>query len=100
MKKIIVIVCLLSYSLLFSQSKIDSLKQVVNTTKNDSIKIDTYIKLCIQYARTDANISLDYAVKAEALSLKNGFELRTANAKYRKGSILRDLWQYSKSILL
>ena len=82
---------------MFSQSKIDSLKQVVNTTKNDSIKVDTYIELYLLYARTDANISLDYAIKAEELSLKNGFELRVANAKYRKAAILRDLGQYSKS---
>jgi len=82
---------------LFSQSKIDSLKQVINTTKNDSVKVDTYIQLYLFYARTDANISLDYAVKAEELSLKNGYELRVANAKYRKAAILRDLGQYSKS---
>jgi len=97
MKKIVFILLLLSFSLMFSQSKIDSLLQIVSTTKGDSIKIDTYIKLCLEYARTDASISLNYAIKAEELSLKNGFELSFANSKYRKASLLRDLGQYSKS---
>jgi len=94
---VFLIFCLLNASILFSQSKIDSLKQVVSTTKNDSIKIDTYIKLSLQYARTDADIALDYTIKAEALSQKIGLELSLANSKYWKASILRDLGQYSKS---
>ncbi|PHS67315.1 MAG: hypothetical protein COB12_03990 [Flavobacterium sp.] len=82
---------------MFSQTTIDSLKQVINTTKNDSIKIDTYLRLFVAYSRTDANISLKYVIKAQELAQKNGFELSFANTKYREGSILRDLGEHSKS---
>ncbi|MBV1923644.1 MAG: tetratricopeptide repeat protein, partial [Flavobacteriaceae bacterium] len=97
MKRIVLIVFLFSTCLSFSQFNIDSLKQVVNTTKNDSIKVQTYLRLLVAYARTDANASLEYAIKAQELALKDGNEFGYANAKYREASVLRDLGEYSKS---
>ena len=76
---VFLILCLLNASILFSQSKMDSLKQVANTAKNDSIKIETNLRLLVAYSRTDADISLKYAIKVQELVLKNGFELGFAN---------------------
>ena len=97
MKRVVILLCLLNVSLLFSQSKIDSLVQVVATTNNDSIKTIMYLKLYYEYHRIDQNIALSYTNKAEELAEKAGLKLTLGKSKMRKGSALRNLGLYDQA---
>jgi tetratricopeptide (TPR) repeat protein len=94
-RQIILIIFLLNFSVSFSQqSKIDSLVQVSKTTTNDSIKVRTYLKIYYEYHRTDFNLALDYALKAEKLALEKGLNEGLGLSKYRKGNLYKALKKF------
>ncbi len=75
---------LLVINVFFSQNhKIDSLNHVIKTTKNDSIKVDTYNKLSWKYIFSDKEKAL------EILNLSEKYALET-NQKYGYNSFLNN----------
>ncbi len=75
MKKIIVILFLFSVSSIFGQydKKKDSLKTVINTTKNDSLIADAYIELSLIYKEEyKLDSSLFFSNKAYKIADKRG----------------------------
>jgi len=82
-----------------AQSKIDSLKQVLDIVDNDSIKIHTYLRLADAYHRVNQNISLDYNIQAENLAKSLKLEPLIAEAKYRKGTALSNLNLFERAEL-
>lgn len=75
---------LLLFNVIFSQNhKIDSLNQVIKTTKNDSIKVDTYNKLSWKYIFSDKEKAL------EILNVTEKYALET-NQKYGYNSFLNN----------
>lgn len=80
-----------------SQSKIDSLKQVLDTTKNDSLKIHTYLHLRNEYHRTDPQVALEYTLKAEQIAKKANLKTSLAEAIFRKGTVLFSMRRYEEA---
>jgi len=71
----------------FAQSKLDSLKRETETIKSDSLKVQAYIGLILEYNRLNFDSALKYANKAEKLSKENGSKLLLARSKYRKATV-------------
>lgn len=70
MKKLFTLLILFS-NLSFAQTNdIDSLRQVIKTTKSDSIKVDTYNKLAWKYMFNDKETASEILNKTEQLALK------------------------------
>lgn len=86
-----------SFAYLFAQSKIDSLKQVAAIIQNDSLLVSTYLKLYYEYHRIDQKQALDYAVKAEKLSVTANLDLYNARAKYSKALVLRNMRNFEEA---
>ena len=83
MKKIYPIFLLIFQILSAQNHKIDSLNHVIKTTKNDSIRVDTYNKLSWKYIFSDKEKAL------EILNLSEKFALET-NQKYGYNSFLNN----------
>lgn len=91
MKWLFLLRLLLFSSLLLSQSKVDSLLHSLKTLEDDSLKVQTYLRLTVQYIRIDQNMALEYANKAGELADRLGLEIGLAQAKYRKGTVYRSM---------
>jgi len=82
----------ISFSVYGQADEIDSLRRVLQTTKNDSAKADVLIELGSAYLNVDASDAIDYANKAKALSEKIGytnglgFSLKLLGQSYSKQS--------------
>ena len=70
MKQSILIICLLLFFYTHSQSKIDSLTNVVKTTTSDKIKGETYLELGQEYAGVNLDQDMKYFDQGVALALK------------------------------
>ncbi|WP_281986588.1 tetratricopeptide repeat protein [Aquimarina aggregata] len=90
MKQILFSIFLVSHSILFPQSEIDSLLNSLSTMKEDTTKVNKYLTLWEKYKRIDQNSALNFAIEAEKLSKKLKFKDGLGEAKYRRGVILRD----------
>jgi len=90
-------ILLIINSSVFAQSKIDSLKQVVDTIQDDSLLVRTYLQLYFEYHRADQKIALEYTSKAKELSEKAGMKSSLAKAAFRKGSALRNMSLYAQA---
>ncbi|WP_430965026.1 hybrid sensor histidine kinase/response regulator transcription factor [Spongiimicrobium sp. 2-473A-2-J] len=88
---------LLSASLLFSQSRADSLLNVLPTLKEDSTKVQTYLQLVDEFYRKDLNRALDYATRAEELSEKSGLTVLLATSKRNVGYLLTNMRKYQQA---
>lgn len=97
MKNILILFFILTTTLLFSQSKVDSLVNVLPTLKEDSIKVRVYLDLFREHYRRDFKVALDYATKAEVLSKKLNLTSKIGEAKRQKGIVLTSLNLYSES---
>ncbi len=97
MKRLQLPVFLLFASILFSQSKADSLLHVLPTLKEDSTKVEAYFQLIDEYYRKDLNKALYYATKAEELSENLGLVLKLANAKRNAAYMLTNLKHYDQA---
>ena len=71
MKKIFFLLLLNSLFSWAQNQKIDSLNNVIKTTKNDSIKVDTYNKLTWKYIFNDKEKALEILNKTEKTALKS-----------------------------
>ncbi|WP_338376269.1 tetratricopeptide repeat protein [uncultured Flavobacterium sp.] len=83
MKKTYFLFLLFFNMMLAQNNKIDSLLQVINTTKNDSIKVDVYNKLSWKYIFTDKEKAL------EILKITEKYALKT-NQKYGYNTFLNN----------
>lgn len=83
MKKIYFLVLFSVQIAIAQNNKIDSLNQVIKTTKNDSIKVDTYNKLTWKYIFNDKEKAL------EVLNTTEKFALKT-NQKYGYNTFLNN----------
>ena len=83
MKKILFLFLLNSLFSLAQNHKIDSLNQVIKTSKNDSIKIDAYNKLTWKYIFNDKEKALEILNKTEKTALKT-------NQKYGYNTFLNN----------
>lgn len=88
---------LLSVSLLYSQSKADSLLRILPTLKEDSIKVQVYLDLVNEYYRNDIKTAMGYAIKAEELSKKAGLTLMLAKARRNTAYMLTNLREYRQA---
>lgn len=70
MKNTIVLIILISNFSAAQTSAIDSLKEVIKTTKSDSIKVDTYNKLAWKFLFNDKEKATELLKKTEQLALK------------------------------
>ena len=91
MIRILLPLFLLFASFLLSQSKVDSLLYSLETMGEDSLKVQTYLRLTLEYNRIDQNIALSYVNKAQELAKKLGLESGLAESIYRKGNVLRNM---------
>ena len=89
---------LLFTSLLLSQSKVDSLLHSLESLGEDSLKVQTYLRLTVEYNRIDHNIALNYVNKAQQLAKKLGLESGLAESIYRKGNVLRNINLYDQAM--
>ena len=83
MKKIVFLILFCSFLLSAQNNKIDSLNQVIKSTKNDSVKVDTYNKLTWKYIFNDKEKAL------EILNTTEKYALRT-NQKYGYNTFLNN----------
>ena len=74
--KVIIFLIIFQTAICFSQTdrQIDSLFQVVATTKNDSIRFISYNKIVFHYIFNDSKKALEILLKAEQLALKSNSE--------------------------
>ena len=70
MKKLLILLLIVSNILSAQDRKIDSLNQIIKTTKNDSIKVDVYNKLTWKYIFNDEEKSIELLNRTEKLALK------------------------------
>lgn len=83
MKKIVFLILFCSFLLSAQNNKIDSLNQVIKSTKNDSIKVDTYNKLTWKYIFNDKEKALEILNTTEKYALKT-------NQKYGYNTFLNN----------
>ncbi len=85
-------------SALAQVSPIDSLKNVINTSKNDSNKVNSYLELAQQYLRVNQDTSIIYANNAIELGKEINFYKGVANS-YRQIAIVYYIkGEYDKAI--
>lgn len=70
MKKLFTLLLLFANMSFAQNNNIDSLRQVIKTTKSDSIKVDTYNKLAWKYMFNDKETASEILNKTERLALK------------------------------
>lgn len=70
MKKLSLLLLLISSFTYAQQAKIDSLYRLVKSTKSDSIKVDVYNKLTWKYIFSDKEKSIELLNQSEKLALK------------------------------
>src|SRR5690606_39251224 len=96
---IIWILILVCFSNAFSQSKeIDSLKQILNTSRNDIEKSQILNQLADSYKSHNPQMVLDYASQALALSEKIKNRLEQAQANVNLGNAQIILGNYPKAL--
>ncbi len=101
MKKFLIIIFILNISLiLFSQSEIDSLEKIIETTKIDTVKIINYKKIISLYLHRNPKKALKYAKKMDRFTDSVGYEHYNAKAKYFLSIIYMQTGEYKKSIEL
>ena len=71
---------LASVSGLAQNSTIDSLKAVVDTSTDDSLKVDNLITLSQRVSNSDRQKAINYAVQARDLADSVGYKFGLANA--------------------
>ena len=76
MKKIFFLLLLNSLFSWAQNQKIDSLNNIIKTTKNDSIKIDAYNKLTWKYIFNDKEKALEILNKTEKVALQTNQKFR------------------------
>jgi len=84
-------------SVLIAQLSLDSLKNVATNSPDDTLKVQTYLKIYYEFHRSNLDSALFYAEKAETLSRKIDFTSGIANSLYRQSTVYRSLSEYSKS---
>ncbi|MBN2757996.1 MAG: tetratricopeptide repeat protein [Bacteroidales bacterium] len=84
-------------TLSFSQTKVDSLLQIVEKTKIDSTKANALTDLCWELKSSDPELALIYGEKALAISKKTNNNKLEARAMKNVGVIHLFLGNYDKS---
>ncbi len=79
-----------THAKLTGQARIDSLKNVLNTAKDDTNKVNTILKICASYMHSNPDSCLGWAKKMLALSEKTGFKRGMAHAYWYFGKVSSD----------
>lgn len=82
----ITLLFLLICSLAFAQPVIDSLKRVLNVTKQDTAKANLYNKISAGFRDINPDSTAWYASKAEVISVKLNYAVAHGNAFINKGN--------------
>ncbi len=96
---IFIFFCILSHSL-FSQNQeeIDSLKKILPTLTNDSVKIQTLNALAVEVVDIDPSLSIDYANQALKLATAIKSKKAIAKANHNIGNGYFNLAEYKNAI--
>ena len=98
MKRALFCLFLLTLTISFGQSKVDSLVKVLPTLKEDSTKVQVYLDLSYLLLRNDLNAALDYSTKAEDLAKRLSLSRMQGAAALRKGNVYSNLSQYQLAL--
>lgn len=71
-------------------AKIDSLRYLIETTKNDSIRVKLLIDISREYARADIKNALQFGEKALDIAEKSSDKVLLANALFNMGIVTFD----------
>lgn len=82
----------------FSQETVDSMKQMIATTDNDSLKVACYTKICGEFYFYDNDSILHYASKIADLAEKNNNKDYLATSDTEIGTAYWEKAQYDKAI--
>jgi len=97
MKKLLLVVCFLQASVLYSQTAEDSLLSVLPGLKDDSTKVQVYLDLQNEVYRKDLDRALEYATKAADLAGELGLSRMQAEARWVRSNILTELKQFKEA---
>ncbi len=81
-----------------AQERVDSLKWVLQSSDNDSIKIEALIDLSLLYSRTDTQIAHGYLQDLIEVSRETGSKWGLLNAYNRLGNMAQNAGRYAHSI--
>ena len=87
MRQFVVLLFFTSVTISFSQSKIDSLIRVIQTTTSEKIKAETFTKLGKEYGEVHLDQAMMYFDKAIAIATKNNLSQILADAYNGKAVI-------------
>lgn len=82
----------------YTQLNVDSIKNVLATTDNDSIHIEALVDLARHYARIDTQAAYDYLEQLLVKANETGSEFAYLNAYNRLGNMAQDKGDYPLSI--
>lgn len=94
----VVVICLLFQNTARSQSIVDSLLRVINTTPYDTVKIDCYNDLIFEYYGADNAQAIKYAKKSIALAEQADYNKGLANAHRYLGNVYEVMADYPKAL--
>ena len=97
MKWLLVMSWVLLPAAIFSQSRVDSLLNLLPALEDDSVKVQVYIELQGEIYRTDFNGALNYSSKAVELAGKLGMYQKQAEARWHKSYALTDLKRFEEA---
>ena len=82
-----------------AQERADSLRLVLESTNNDSIRIEALIDLSLLYSRTDTQIAYGYLRDLIKVSERTGSKWGLLNAYNRLGNMAQNAGRYVQSII-
>lgn len=82
-----------------AQERADSLRSVLESTHNDSIRIEALIDLSLLYSRTDTQIAYGYLRDLIKVSERTGSKWGLLNAYNRLGNMAQNAGRYVQSII-
>ncbi len=89
------IVCLYSHT---QAQNIDSLKQVIATSQNDSIKIETYYRLARAVSSDDINLAVEYALQSAELAREINSSKQLSESLNYLGILYYGLGNYEQTL--
>lgn len=81
-----------------NKSYTDSLKHIISTTNNDSIKAEAYYSLSKEVRQSDINLALEYAKKSAELAEEVGAKRLTAGVYNHMGILYYGLGDYERTL--
>jgi tetratricopeptide (TPR) repeat protein len=79
------------------QMKLDSLLLQVQNTQVDTLKIQTYLEICLHYELYNYALAVEYAKKARDLAVEKGFKNLEAKSNRTLGLMLFNMGDYKNA---